>query len=242
VDDPEYALPHAANLLACGRFAEAAELAARGLEADPDCGRLWLVRAEAEFRLANFDVARRAFEHAALLVPLDGRRQCLLADCYAHVGDVAHAQATLAFLADDPDCDPSVLPLVAAGYGQLGDCQRALTVCRMAAERQPADAAPFFGACYYLRRLGYQAAAIVPWAERAFELEPDMPLYRTTLALLLAESGKRDEAYELLREQPLDGCGCPSRLRRMMALFQAVGDHARWQACSNQLRQMRAAD
>lgn len=71
MDDREYGLPHAANLLACGRYAEAAELAARGLESDPDLGRLWLILAEAEFRLANFNVARRAFEHAALLVPLD---------------------------------------------------------------------------------------------------------------------------------------------------------------------------
>jgi Flp pilus assembly protein TadD len=242
VNDPLHDLPLATELLASGRFAEAAETAARGVELNPDLGQLWLVRAEAEYRLANFDVGRRAFEHAALLVPIDGRRQCLLAECYGRTGDVVHARAMLAFLAEDPDCDVNVLPLVAAGYGQLGDCDRALAVCRLAAERQPREAAPHFGAAYYLRRLGYPAAAIVPWARRAFENEPRIPLYRTTLALLLAESGRREEAYDLLRDQPLDGCGCPGRLRRMMALFQAVGDHERWQECSQRLRELRTDD
>lgn len=242
VNDPSHDLPLATELLAAGRFAEAAEMAARGVELNPDLGQLWLVRAEAEYRLANFDVARRAFEHAALLVPLDGRRQCLLAECYGRTGDVAHARGVLAFLVEDPDCDANVLPLVAAGYGQLGDCERALAVCRLAAERQPREAAPHFGAAYYLRRLGYPAATIVPWAMRAFEIESDVPLYRTTLALLLAESGRREEAYDLLREQPIDGCGCPGRLRRMMALFQAVGDHDRWQECSQRLRSLRSDD
>jgi Flp pilus assembly protein TadD len=232
----------AAALLATGRFAEAAESASRGLELNPDAGGLWLVRAEAEYRLANFDVARRAFEHAALLVPLDGRRRCLLAECYGRTGDAAHARSALTLLVDDPNCDAAVLPLVAAGYGQLGDCDRALAVCRLAAERQPQEAAPHFGAAYYLRRLGYPAATIVPWAMRAFELESHVPLYRTTLALLLAESGRREEAYDLLRDQPIDGCGCPGRLRRMMTLFQAVGDHKRWQECSLRLRNMRSDD
>lgn len=239
--DSDAQLPWAAYLLAEGRWAEAAEFSARSLETDPDQGPLWLIRAEAEYRLANFDLARQAWEHAALLVPLDGKRQCRLADCYGRTGNTAAARATLDFLADDPDCELEVLPLVAAGFGELGDCQRALAVCRLAAERQPQDAAPCFGATYYLRQLGYPAMAIVPWAARAFELEPETSLYRTTLALLLAEAGKPQEAYDLLRDQPVDGCGCPGRLRRLMALFQAVGDHARWRACSDRLRQMSRA-
>ena len=239
--DPDAELPWAAYLLASGRLAEAVEVSARALEADPDQGQLWLIRAEGDYRLANYDLARQALEQAALLVPLDGKRQCQLAECYGRTGDVSHARSTLNSLADDPDCQLDVLPLVAAGFGELGDCGRALAVCRMAAERQPQEAAPCFGATYYLRRLGYPAMAILPWAARAFELEPDTSLYRTTLALLLAEADMPQEAYDLLRDQPIDGCGCPGRLRRLMALFQTVGDHARWRACSDRLRQMSRA-
>ncbi len=232
----------AAELLAQGQLLEAVELAAGLLAIQPEIGELWLVRAEAEFRLSNFDRARRSFEQAMLLVPVDGQQQCRLAECYARIGEVGHARMVLDLLVANSACESEVLPLVAAGYGQLGDFRRALSVCRLAVNRQPTEAAPHFGAAYYLRRLGYAASAIIPWAMRAFELEPDVPLYRTTAALLLAEGGRLEEAYDLLRDQPLDGCGCPGRLRRMKMLFQAVGDHDLWQQCCQRLRELNADD
>jgi Flp pilus assembly protein TadD len=237
--DSDDVLARAARLLERGQFADAAQAARDGLEIDPDQGRLWLVRAEAEFRLANYDLARQSLEEAALLVPLDVSTQCRLADCYARTGDTAHARQLLLFLVDDAGCPSDSLPHVAAGFGQLGDFEQALAVCRLATERNPAEAAPHFGAAYYLRRLGYPAAAIVPSATRAFELEPEVSLYRVSLALLLAESGRREEAYDLLRDLPAERCGCTCRLRRVMAVFKAVGDHQRWQECVDHLHRMR---
>jgi len=239
MQSPEEYLSRAATYFEQSEFGAAAQAAAAGLKHEPDHGQLWLLQAAAEHQLANYDVARQAFEQAALLVPLNPETQCTLADCYARTGRAEQARQLLAFLADDAQLPAEVLPRVAAGFGQIGDLDRALNVCRMAAERDPQESAPFFGAAYYLRRLGYPAAAILPWARRAFELEPDVSLYRTSLALLLAECGGRDEAYELLRELPVEQCGCPCRLRRMMAVFQAVGDHERWQECSNYLRRAR---
>lgn len=239
--DESRAIEIATQLVSEGAWSQAQQTLVTSLNLHPDCGRLWLLRGMAEFHLADYAQARRALEHAGLLVPLDGRMQCLLADCYARCGQIEQSRNLLSMLRDDPASDSAeLLPLLAAGFGQTGDFENALATCRRAAELDPQDAAPHFGIAYYLRRLGYPAGMILPELTRAFELDPRHPVYRTSLALLLADDGRRDEAYDLLRELPVDRCQCACGLRRMKSLFQAVGDMTRWQQCARRLDEIRS--
>jgi Flp pilus assembly protein TadD len=238
MDEVMIALERATEKLAAGDFVAAHHLAADAVAWHPDHGRLWWIAGVAAHRLANYDDARQAFEQAALLVPLDGETQCALAECYLQTGRTKQARELFKLLAADELSAIDLLPRVAAGLGQVGDLQGALDVCRDAAERAPDEAAPRFGMAYYLRRLGYPAAAIVPVMSRAFELEPDNPAYRASLAFLLVEAGRQDEAYDLLREVSLTQMSCPCCLRRMMTLFRSTGDHARWRDCSARLHEV----
>ncbi|MGD9645932.1 MAG: tetratricopeptide repeat protein [Pirellulales bacterium] len=227
------------ELLEAGRAAEAEPLLCKALEERPDDGRLRLLLARVRHRLGDFRAASAAFEHAATLVPLDGAMQCLLADCYARIGMARQALTVLRLLFEGGDCPNELLPRLATGFSQLGDAQGALDVCRLAAQRQPEQAEAHFAVAFYLRRLGYPAAVARPPLERALALAPHHPVYRSNLAFLLVEEGRADEAYELLRELPPEACVCSCQLRRMMRLFQTLGDHERWSACALRLRSLR---
>lgn len=229
----------AGQLLAQGRAADAERLLCAALDTWPDDGALRLLLARVRHKLGDFRAAVAAFEHAATLVPLDALNQCLLADCYGQIGLARQGIELLKVLAEDEHCPTDLLPRLATGFSRLGDAERALEVCRLAAERLPNQAEAHFAVAFYLRKLGYPAQVALPSLARAFELAPHHPVYRSNLAFLLVEEGCEDEAYELLRELPPQACVCSCQLRRMMRLFQTLGDHERWSACSLQLQQMR---
>ncbi len=229
----------AVELLDDGRIAEAELHLSQALVAQPDDGRLRLLLARTRHRLGDFRAACAAFEHAATLVPIDAANQCLLADCYGRIGMARQGLALLRMLFEDQSCPTELLPRLATGFSRLGDAQGALDVCRVAAERQPNQAEAHFAVAFYLRKLGFPACLALPPMTRAFELAPHHPMYRSNLAFLLVEEGREDEAYELLRELPPNACVCSCQLRRMMRLFQTLGDHERWRACSLQLRRLR---
>lgn len=224
-----------------GSFAEAADALATALDQYPDNGRLWWLRGVAAYHEADYNLARTALEHASLLVPLDGRTQCLLADAYARSGFVQESRNLLQVLADDPASGIDVLPFLAAGFGMLGDYEQALGMCRRAADYNPQDPQAHFGMAYYLQRLGYPPGIILPPATRAFELEPNQLLFRSSLAFLLSELGRHEEAYDLLRDVSVKDWPCACGLRRMKSLFQVMGDFGRWQECSERLSEIRAA-
>lgn len=227
----------AEQLLAERSFSEVESLLSSALEQHADEGQLWRLLALARHAHGDFGSAAMAFEQAGMLVPLSARDQCLLAECYATTDRARHAVNIYQHLLEDPNCPREMLPTIAAGFGRLGDARAAMKVCRLALQSDPDRPEPLFGLVYYLRKLGYPAKVVIPLMRRAFEMASECTLYRSTLAFLLAEDGRTEDAYDLLCDLRPAEAGCARQVRRMMAIFQAVGDFDRWKACRQRLEE-----
>lgn len=160
-------------------------------------------------RLGDFLGARSLLESAAHVGSIQPVSRCALAECYARTGCVETASRLYRELADDADCPTEVLPDVASGLGGLGEYEAALAACREIIRRDPGHHQARFGVAFYLRRLGSPPDAVLPDASRAFELAPEVPLYRIALAVLFDMVGCREDAYDLLRD--VDACAVPCR-------------------------------
>jgi len=222
-----------------GNYAEAAATARALLSVNSGDCRLWTLCGLSSYHLRDFFLAKLALERAGHLLPLAADEQCALAECYARTGQVERARGLYLALADDPDCPTRSLPTISAGLGRLHDHEAALNVCRLASEREPNSPEPLFGMTFYLRRLGYPASVAIPVMNKALDLANGQLLYRVVLAFLLAEDHRNEEAYELICDVRTAEIACPCLLRRMMAVFQAVGDHSRWRRCGMQLGRLR---
>jgi tetratricopeptide (TPR) repeat protein len=225
----------ARQLLANRKFSEAEKLLELLLSQHADEGELWRLCGRARYSRRNFWSSSTALEHASMLVPLSAKDQCMLADCYAKTGRSQHAANLYRLLAEDPACPAETLPTIAAGLGQLGEFRAAMETCQRASQQDPSRVEPQFGMAYYLCRLGYPPKVTIPLFRRIVDLAPHCSLYRSTLAFLLAADGNMEEAYDFLRDVPPAEAGCSCQLRRMMAIFQAVGDSARWSQCKAHL-------
>ena len=203
-----------------------------------DDGRLWRIWAITKYAVGAFDSALSAMEHASSLVPLAFDDHRLLANCYVRTGRLQHAKVVYSQLLEDPACPNELLAEISAGFGLVGDYRSALKVCRLASQREPARPEPLFGMVYYLRRLGCPAKVAIPMMTRAFQLDPNCSLYRSSLAFLLNEVGRGEEAYDLLREMPVREATCVCQVRRMMAIFQSAGDYECWRVCRQRLDQL----
>jgi tetratricopeptide (TPR) repeat protein len=218
------------TLLKQGQFPEADRLARQGVQEFPESGGLWQVHGLLRQSAGDIDGACFALETASLLVPLTSAAQCALADCHAKAGRRDLARQLYQALARSQRCPTDLLPAVASGLGTVGDPETALEVCRELARREPTSHEALFGMVYYMRRLGRPLDAVLPIMIRAHELAPDSPVYRIVLASLLAQDGRRDEAYDLLRNVRPDAVHCSCCARRVVALFQQVGDVERAEA------------
>jgi Flp pilus assembly protein TadD len=219
------------ELAGLGRQAEAEELLERATRESPDDGRLWQSIGIFRHRSGDFARAGQALETAGLLVPLDPPARCALAECFARTGHPGLAGDLYRDLASDPRCPDGLLPEVAAGLGYLGLYGAALATCQELVRRSPELPEAHFGEAFYLRRLGRTAEAILPIVARAYELAPEVPLYRISLATLLDHVGCRDEARELIRDLDLDTVSCRGCLRRMTTIFLAAGQDRRSEGC-----------
>jgi len=221
---------HCFELVAQGRVDEASELAARCVEEAPDDGRLWQFLGLLRHRQGDYAGACDALETASLLVPIEPASRCALADCHARAGRDGLAGDLYRQLGRDERCPTSLLPAVAAGLGNLGQNEAALAACRKIVRRDPEHHHAHFGIAFYLRRLGRPAPAILAAVARAHELAPQVVLYRMTLAVLLDQAGRRDEACDLLRSLDPSTIACRRCLHRAMAIFQDAGDWSRFEA------------
>jgi Flp pilus assembly protein TadD len=207
-------------------------------ESNPDLSEqrsIWLATGMEWCRRSDYGRARTALEQASDVSPLDDAAACALAECYLQTGRPTLAVDLFCSVADHDDCPADLLPTIAAGLGRAGDNQAAFEVCRLAADRQPSRPEPLFGMAFYLRRLGYPAQAIVPIMGKACELSGGQSLYRCTLAFLLAQDDRTEDAFELLQEIRPEEVGTPCVIQQMMAIFQQVGDYSRWSDCRAQL-------
>jgi tetratricopeptide (TPR) repeat protein len=219
------------ELAGAGRLDEAGDLAESALAVEDENGSLWRFVGLLRHQAGDFAGACDALETAQLLVPLDPATNCALAECLARTGCRGLASEIYRTLATSDRTPERLLPAVAAGLGYLGEYTTALEVCIDLTRRQPEFPEAHFGVAFYLRRLGKTPSAALPFIARAHELAPDVALYRISLATLLDHSGRREEAYDLLRDVDLDSVSCQCCLRRMTTIFLAAGDANRGETC-----------
>jgi Flp pilus assembly protein TadD len=219
------------ELAGTGELDEAGDLAEQALALEGENGLLWRFVGLLRHRAGDFTGARDALETAQVLVPFDPSTSCILAETLARTGHTGPALEVYRDLATDERSPDKLLPAIAAGLGYLGEFGLALDACLELIRRLPEHPEAHFGAAFYVRRLGRPPEAALPYVARAFELAPEVPLYRISLATLLDHAGRRDEAYELLRYIDLDGVSCRCCLRRMTTIFLAAGDADRSSAC-----------
>lgn len=227
MDQYRNVLDHCIELVRAGRPAEAEEQADRAVRGGSEDGRLWQFLGLLRHRSGDLAGARTALETAGLLVPLDPPARRALADCYARTGHPGLAVDLYRDLAGDGRCPTELLPAVASGLGGLGEHVPALEVCRELIRRDPFHHGGHFGVAFYLRRLGLPPEAALPAVAKAHELAPDLLLYRIALASLLDYVGRREEAYELLRDVDPGVVRCRCCLRRMTAILRDAGDASR---------------
>jgi tetratricopeptide (TPR) repeat protein len=219
------------ELAGAGRLDEAGDLAEQALAVEEENGSLWRFVGLMRHQAGDFVGACEALETAQLLVPLDPAAYCALAECLARTGCRGLAGEIYRGLATREGTPERLLPTVAAGLGYLGEYSSALDVCVDLTRRRPESPEAHFGVAFYLRRLGKPPSAALPHIARAHELAPDVALYRISLATLLDHAGRREEAYDLLRDVDLDSVSCRCCLRRMTTIFLAVGDASRGETC-----------
>jgi len=219
------------ELAGAGRLDEAGDLAEWALAEEEDNGSLWRFVGLLRHQAGDFTGACEALETAQLLVPLDPSTNCALAECLARTGCRGLAGEIYRGLATSERTPERLLPAIAAGLGYLGEYSSALDVCLDLTRRRPEFPEAHFGVAFYLRRLGNPPSAALPHIARAHELAPDVALYRISLATLLDHAGRREEAYDLLRDVDLDSVSCRCCLRRMTTIFLAAGDESRGETC-----------
>ena len=226
------------GLLKSGLINRVTDLAAEAVEDHPDDGPLWELLGVAYQREGRSTEALHALETASLLKPLDiGARFCL-AEAYAATGSQELAVFVYRMVSEDPKSPVWLLPKVASHLGDMGEFEHALDVCQTIVERDFTRHEAHFGMGFYLRRLGAKMERVFSAIQQAFELSPESTLYRVVLASLLRESGRHEEAYELLQQIPVGSVDCPHSLRRMLTIFHTASDMQRALDCSRCLRQI----
>lgn len=223
------------QLVESGHAARAIQYLRGRLSESPDEGRLWELLGELAHRQGDSRLAIDAFERAALLVPLHTESQLALARCYESAGHRATSAAIYGFLSDDPRLEAETLEPLAAGLGRCGDHERALGVCRRAADQMPENPQPLMGMVHYMRRLRRPVETIIPVAFRAHRLAPDDPEYRITLAWMLHEVGRTEEGARLIDAMQCEAFSCIRCLSLMQHIFERVGDETNATVCRTRL-------
>lgn len=219
------------ELAGAGDLDAAGDLAEFALADEGDNGPLWRFVGLLRHRSGDHVGTCEALATAQALVPLDPTASCALAESLARTGCSAPACMVYQALANDGGCPERLMPAIAAGLGFLGEFEQALDVCVELIRRRPDHAEAHFGAAFYLRRLGRPLETAIAYVARAHALAPKAELYRISLAMLLDHAGRREEAYELLRDIDLDGVSCRCCLRRMTTIFLTAGDSGRARSC-----------
>lgn len=213
--------------LAAGEWEAARDLALVGVRTDPDHGRLHEVLGLAEYEMEEFVAALFHLEAASIAVPLGVEPQLALADLYTRFGQPQSATAVVRFLAEDDRCPTPLLPRLAKLLGRCGEDEVALGVCQRLTLLRPDFHPGWYGAAFYLDRLGRSPGEIAFPLREAFDLAPHMPMYRISLAGVLADTGRETEAYHLLADVPPEVVRCGCQCRRFARVCEIAGDHDR---------------
>ena len=213
--------------LAVGEWTAAYTAAAVGLRRATHHGRLHEAAGIAAYHSEEFGPAVFHLESASTFVPLGVEPQLLLADLYLRFGQTHAAGAILVFLAEPDRCPTPLLPELAKTLGRAGEYRFALDVCERLTAFRPTFHPAWFGTAFYLGRLGRPACDLEFPLRAAFELAPHALPYRLNLAAVLTDTGRYDEAYDLVAAVPPEAVGCGCQCRRFAAACAAAGDDRR---------------
>jgi tetratricopeptide (TPR) repeat protein len=205
------------------------------LKRSSEDGQAWELLGVLAYARVDLTLAQSATEEASLRIPLSPRGQLVLAKCYDHSGHREAAAAIYRHVATLDALDVDLYEPLASGLGACGEYERALHVCRQAAQRMPDRPAPLVGIVHYMRRLRRPIQLILPVMFRVHHLEPDNAEYRITLACLLHEAGRAAEGAALLRSVAHEEFSCVRCLTRMQHIFDSVGDVERAAVCRSRL-------
>lgn len=226
------------RLLKRGELRIVVEMATNSVQEFPDDGSLWELLGVACQRDGQHEKALHALETASLLKPLDiGARFCL-AEAYAATGSHDLAVFVYRLVSEDPRTPVWLLPRVASHLGELQEFEHALDVCLTIVARDQSRHEAHFGIGFYLRRLGAETERIITSIQRAHDLSPATPLYRVVLASLRQELGQDADAYELLRQIPVESRTGAHSLHRMLLVFHTARDMQKLFDCARSLRQL----
>jgi predicted Zn-dependent protease len=217
---------------------ECEELLRTALLRFPNDGRFIQLQGLLWHAQRRYSSACRAFEIASLLVPLSHAAQLAQADVYRRCGRNDDARTILSFLVTRSDLPAILLPGLTAALGLIGEYQQALEVCRDASQRDPEQDQALYAMAYYMNKLDYPLECIVPLLRRAMSLAPDSRLYRISLAVLCARSGRWHEAYTLFAPLSPGELKCQTCVRFMARVFDHQGDTTRRNAALARLEQL----
>lgn len=219
-------------------FLAAEAILRSGLERFADAGCLWQLLGLVQNDTGAWQEARSSLETASCLAPLEPAASYTLAICYLRENRRELAILLLKGIAVNPTTPLWLLPMTAAMLGNLRQNALALAACRHILRRAPRRHDAHFGVGFYCRRLRLPRQRALTAIHRAYELAPEVPLYRVVLAGLYHEQGELEEACDLLRELPPENVGCPAQIRRMMTVFRDARDIPGLHRCGQVLRRM----
>lgn len=226
----------AVELHNAGETNQAIEELRQQLQSHPDHGSMWELLGTLCYAAEDVESAAKALENARVLIPLSARGQLVLAKCYDFAGHRQSAGAIYRHVATLANLDEELFEPLAAGLGRHGEYQKALTVCRTAATEMPDNPEPLMGIVHYMRRLRMPVERILPTLFRAHHLDPENKDCRITLAWLLHEIGRSDEAAYLLEQVECEDYSCIRCLTLMQHIFEAVGKVERATDCRYRLK------
>jgi tetratricopeptide (TPR) repeat protein len=237
---PQELLSQARELWKAGLLEEAREVLSSAIAADTESLRLWEMLGLVTYEMGDKRIAQPSLERASLLGPLSAAAQVALAKCYDASEHCEAAAAIYRHVARLPEIEVELLEPLAAGLGRAGELEMALEVCRRAARLLPDNPDPLVGIVHYMRRLRRPIERIIPAMFRAHHLEPENSEYRISLAWMLHEIGRSDDAAELLEPVPCEEFTCVRCLTLMQRIFEHVGEDERADVCRTRLSILRS--
>lgn len=188
--------------------------------------RPWQLRGGVRQMAGEFSEAIRDLERARSLGQLCSSAQLSLADCYRRAGYPDRATATARLLASNDDVPANVLSRICCLFGLLGEYSDALELCeRIVAEREDFHSA-WFGIAYYRARLEFSSSQILPFLERAWELDPTSHLYGANVGLLRIDTANVASGLRTLSQLHKRSIRCPSLLRLLVRTVTVHGGDA----------------
>lgn len=232
-DNWEERLAQAAEQLEQGQNARAISTLQLDDQQFDDDGRAWRIRGMAHFGLHNYEAAESALEHASLLIPLEPFAQCRLAECYLRARRHEPAAAIYEYLSTRSGLCGAVVEIVARGLIRVRKEQLAATF-GLSAFTQNDDSPELSDA---MRRLNFRNDRVLPYADRAYRLQPENLSYRVSYTRHLVAEKRHSDAVAIVSDIDIDRVRNIPLLYQLQSLFKQLGQTESVEHCAARLKQ-----